>query len=83
MTKFLSSFYLAKDFNLTLWSYDKCEEEKGKTLETYEDGFWYPEKGQYALVMDIGAKKYSTTITQMIQAYSDFEAGWYARGKKN
>ena len=84
---FLLRFYLAEDYNLELWSRQKCNEERELGVLHHHDiedmpDLWYPKKGHYALVMDVGAKKYTTTLDQLNQAYSDFGAGWNARGKK-
>jgi len=45
--------------------------------------YFKPINKEYCLVMDTRAFKYSTDITRMRTAYSDFKAGWLAcRGKK-
>lgn len=78
--KHMMTFHMAKDYKLRALSYEEFLKLKSDG-QVWSACFWRPREGHYCMVIEGGAKRYTTTWSQMTTCYSDFEAGWDACGK--
>jgi len=78
---YTKGFPLFKDFHLLVASHEECMRMVNAGMMDLSQ-YNFPQRGNYALILDVDAFKYSTTFKAFENTFTDFNSGWDAcRGK--